>query len=154
MPERYHGAAVGKGHQLAKAELEKLQLSELTTREAVKEAARILCTRKILNLIGDKWVLALSSSAMTRILGNVVGRSTTSTVASQAKQREEAPGPFDPAHSKSVVMNIFAGASDPWVIVPPKGLQRVQSLAKLPGRFNDRTLRRSMSHNALFWRGN
>ncbi|KAG6880303.1 hypothetical protein C0992_000080 [Termitomyces sp. T32_za158] len=38
----YHGAAVGKGRQLAKTELEKLKLSELTTREAVKEAARII----------------------------------------------------------------------------------------------------------------
>jgi len=38
----YHGAAVGKGRQLAKAELEKLKLSELSTREAVLEAARIV----------------------------------------------------------------------------------------------------------------
>ncbi|KAG8965933.1 hypothetical protein FRC03_012769 [Tulasnella sp. 419] len=38
----YHGAAVGKGRQLAKTELEKLQLSDLTTREAVYEAARII----------------------------------------------------------------------------------------------------------------
>ncbi|KAG6878114.1 hypothetical protein C0993_012118 [Termitomyces sp. T159_Od127] len=38
----YHGAAVGKGRQLAKTELEKLKLSEMTTREAVKEAARII----------------------------------------------------------------------------------------------------------------
>ncbi|KAJ7904338.1 20S proteasome subunit [Mycena olivaceomarginata] len=38
----YHGAAVGKGRQLAKTELEKLKLSELTTREAVIEAARII----------------------------------------------------------------------------------------------------------------
>jgi len=38
----YHGAAVGKGRQLAKTELEKLKLSELTTREAVLEAARII----------------------------------------------------------------------------------------------------------------
>lgn len=37
----YHGAAVGKGRQLAKTELEKLKLSELTTREAVLEAARM-----------------------------------------------------------------------------------------------------------------
>jgi 20S proteasome subunit alpha 7 len=37
----YHGAAVGKGRQLAKTELEKLKLSELTTREAVIEAARM-----------------------------------------------------------------------------------------------------------------
>ena len=37
----YHGAAVGKGRQLAKTELEKLKLSELTTREAVFEAARM-----------------------------------------------------------------------------------------------------------------
>ena len=37
----YHGAAVGKGRQLAKTELEKLKLSELSTREAVFEAARM-----------------------------------------------------------------------------------------------------------------
>lgn len=37
----YHGAAVGKGRQLAKAELEKLKLTELSTREAVFEAARM-----------------------------------------------------------------------------------------------------------------
>ena len=37
----YRGAAVGKGRQLAKTELEKLKLSELTTREAVYEAARM-----------------------------------------------------------------------------------------------------------------
>ncbi|KNZ78618.1 hypothetical protein J132_11059 [Termitomyces sp. J132] len=102
---------------------------------------------------------ALSSSAMTvnvEFSGTVVGRSTTSTVASQAKQREEAPGPSDPAHSKSAVMNIFAGApqhtSDPWVIVPPKGPRRVQSFAKPPGEFNGGTLRRPMnrsSDNAL-----
>jgi len=38
----YNGAAVGKGRQLAMNELEKLKLSELTTREAVFEAARII----------------------------------------------------------------------------------------------------------------
>ncbi|KAF8592656.1 20S proteasome subunit [Ramaria rubella] len=38
----YNGAAVGKGRQLAKTELEKLKLMELTTREAVVEAARII----------------------------------------------------------------------------------------------------------------
>ncbi|KAG1874566.1 proteasome subunit alpha type-3 [Suillus subalutaceus] len=38
----YHGAAVGKGRQLAKTELEKLKLSELSMREAVMEAARII----------------------------------------------------------------------------------------------------------------
>lgn len=37
----YHGAAVGKGRQLAKTELEKLKLSEISTREAVLEAARM-----------------------------------------------------------------------------------------------------------------
>jgi 20S proteasome alpha/beta subunit len=37
----YHGAAVGKGRQLAKTELEKLKLSELSTRDAVFEAARM-----------------------------------------------------------------------------------------------------------------
>ncbi|KAK2466363.1 hypothetical protein APHAL10511_002005 [Amanita phalloides] len=38
----YRGAAVGKGRQLAKTELEKLQLDEMTTQQAVKEAARII----------------------------------------------------------------------------------------------------------------
>jgi len=38
----YHGAAVGKGRQLAKTELEKLKLSELSMRDAVTEAARII----------------------------------------------------------------------------------------------------------------
>jgi len=38
----YNGAAVGKGRQLAKTELEKLKFSELTTREAVYELARII----------------------------------------------------------------------------------------------------------------
>lgn len=38
----YHGAAVGKGRQLAKTELEKLKFTELTTREAVFEVARIM----------------------------------------------------------------------------------------------------------------
>ncbi|KAG9099793.1 hypothetical protein FS749_000378 [Ceratobasidium sp. UAMH 11750] len=38
----YNGAAVGKGRQLANTELEKLNLSQLTTREAIFEAARII----------------------------------------------------------------------------------------------------------------
>ncbi|TFY82603.1 hypothetical protein EWM64_g1413 [Hericium alpestre] len=38
----YHGAAIGKGRQLAKTEMEKLNLAEMTTREAVIEAARII----------------------------------------------------------------------------------------------------------------
>ncbi|KAJ7591257.1 N-terminal nucleophile aminohydrolase [Mycena floridula] len=38
----YHGAAVGKGKQLAKTELEKLKLTELSMRDAVIEAARII----------------------------------------------------------------------------------------------------------------
>lgn len=37
----YHGAAVGKGRQLAKTELEKLKLAEMSMREAVVEAARM-----------------------------------------------------------------------------------------------------------------
>ncbi|TPX39775.1 hypothetical protein SeMB42_g04771 [Synchytrium endobioticum] len=40
----YYGAAVGKGKQVAKTEIEKLKLSEMTVREAVKEAARIIHT--------------------------------------------------------------------------------------------------------------
>ncbi|KAJ3300619.1 hypothetical protein HK104_009276 [Borealophlyctis nickersoniae] len=38
----YHGCAVGKGKQVAKTEIEKLKLTHLTCREAVKEAARII----------------------------------------------------------------------------------------------------------------
>ncbi|KIY73758.1 20S proteasome subunit [Cylindrobasidium torrendii FP15055 ss-10] len=38
----YHGAAVGKGRQLAKTELEKIDLANISTRQAVKEAARII----------------------------------------------------------------------------------------------------------------
>ncbi|KAF9581812.1 hypothetical protein BGW38_001041, partial [Lunasporangiospora selenospora] len=38
----YHGAAVGKGRQVAKTEIEKLNLEEMTCREAVKHAARII----------------------------------------------------------------------------------------------------------------
>jgi len=38
----YRGAAVGKGRQLAMTELEKLKFAELTAREAVLHAARII----------------------------------------------------------------------------------------------------------------
>ncbi|KAK0190849.1 20S proteasome subunit [Armillaria mellea] len=38
----YHGAAVGKGRQLAKTELEKLDLASITMRQAVLDAARII----------------------------------------------------------------------------------------------------------------
>ncbi|KAJ3214263.1 hypothetical protein HDU67_001862 [Dinochytrium kinnereticum] len=38
----YYGCAVGKGRQLAKTEIEKLKLTELSVRDAVKEAARII----------------------------------------------------------------------------------------------------------------
>ncbi|GJJ07283.1 hypothetical protein Clacol_001483 [Clathrus columnatus] len=41
----YHGAAIGKGRQIAKTELEKLKLADLTTREAVIEAARMYGVR-------------------------------------------------------------------------------------------------------------
>ncbi|KAJ3041413.1 hypothetical protein HDV00_009393 [Rhizophlyctis rosea] len=40
----YKGTAIGKGKQVAKTELEKLKLGELSCREAVKEAARIIYT--------------------------------------------------------------------------------------------------------------
>lgn len=39
---RFYGAAVGKGRQLARNEIEKLKLSEMTCREAVVEAAKIM----------------------------------------------------------------------------------------------------------------
>ena len=37
----YFGCAIGKGKQQAKTEIEKLKLSELTCREAIKEVARM-----------------------------------------------------------------------------------------------------------------
>ena len=40
----YRGCAIGKGRQLAKTEIEKLKLEEMTCREAVDEAARIIHT--------------------------------------------------------------------------------------------------------------
>ncbi|KAI9199277.1 nucleophile aminohydrolase [Polychytrium aggregatum] len=40
----YNGCAIGKGKQVAKAELEKLKFAELSCREAVKECARIIYT--------------------------------------------------------------------------------------------------------------
>ncbi|GLT44740.1 hypothetical protein SLA2020_186200 [Shorea laevis] len=39
---RYFGAAIGKGKQLAKTEIEKLKLSEMTCREGVIEVAKII----------------------------------------------------------------------------------------------------------------
>lgn len=38
----YYGCAIGKGKQIAKTEIEKLDLKNLTAREAVKEAAKII----------------------------------------------------------------------------------------------------------------
>jgi len=38
----YYGCAIGKGKQQAKTEIEKLKLQDITCREAVKEAARII----------------------------------------------------------------------------------------------------------------
>ncbi|PKK74293.1 N-terminal nucleophile aminohydrolase [Rhizophagus irregularis] len=40
----YHGCAIGKGKQVAKTEIEKLKLSELSLREAVNAAAKIIYT--------------------------------------------------------------------------------------------------------------
>ena len=37
----YYGAAIGKGKQVAKTEIEKLKFDELTVEQAVKEAARM-----------------------------------------------------------------------------------------------------------------
>lgn len=39
---RYFGAAVGKGRQQARTEIERLKLSEMTCREGVKELAKII----------------------------------------------------------------------------------------------------------------
>ncbi|KAJ1930198.1 putative proteasome subunit alpha type-7 [Tieghemiomyces parasiticus] len=40
----YHACAVGKGKSVARTELEKLKLSEMTARQAIKEATRIIYT--------------------------------------------------------------------------------------------------------------
>jgi 20S proteasome subunit alpha 7 len=40
--QRYHGAAIGKGRQAAKNEIEKLDLGNLSAAEAVKHVARIV----------------------------------------------------------------------------------------------------------------
>lgn len=37
----YRGCAIGKGRQLAKTEIEKLKLDEMTAQEALVEAARM-----------------------------------------------------------------------------------------------------------------
>ena len=37
----YRGCAIGKGRQLAKTEIEKLKLDQLSCREAINEAARM-----------------------------------------------------------------------------------------------------------------
>lgn len=44
LPQGYYGAATGKGRQIAKSELEKLNLAdgELSLQDGVKEAARII----------------------------------------------------------------------------------------------------------------
>ncbi|KAI3891537.1 hypothetical protein MKW92_000247 [Papaver armeniacum] len=39
---RYYGAAIGKGRQAAKTEIEKLNLSEMTCREGIVEVAKII----------------------------------------------------------------------------------------------------------------
>ncbi|GLB34217.1 hypothetical protein LshimejAT787_0111010 [Lyophyllum shimeji] len=91
---------------------------------------------------------ALSASATTvnvEFSGTAIGRSTTSTVASQEKQSGgDAPAPPVPSHSASAVMGIFAGAPqntmpDPWVVIP-KGPRRVQSFMKPSKEFNAATI--------------
>ncbi|KAG6854443.1 hypothetical protein C0991_006522 [Blastosporella zonata] len=93
---------------------------------------------------------ALSASATTvnvEFSGIAAGRSTTSTVASQAMRGDgEAP-----TRSASAVMDIFAGAPqqvvDPWVVVP-KGIRRVPSFAQKPAsELNGGTLRRLTRSN-------
>lgn len=39
--QRYYGAAVGKGRQAAKNEVEKLKLGEMTCREGIKAVAKM-----------------------------------------------------------------------------------------------------------------
>lgn len=99
---------------------------------------------------------ALSASATTvnvEFSGTAVGRSTTSTVASQAKQDagETSEAPSSSHNTTAAVMNIFAGAPrsaepDPWVVIP-KGPRRVQSFMKPSGPFIPATIRRSTNNS-------
>lgn len=89
---------------------------------------------------------ALSASAMTvnvEFSGTGVGRSTTSTIASQMPRASESTTTAQGVSPG--VMNIFAGAprasTDPWVVVP-KGPRRVQSFMQSDGS-NPAPLRRS-----------
>jgi hypothetical protein len=93
---------------------------------------------------------ALSASAMTvnvEFSGTGVGRSTTSTVASQASQKTSLTSEA-PATSQGIstgVMDIFAGAprapTDAWVVVP-KGPRRVQSFMHSADALSSPPLRR------------
>ncbi len=56
----YRGAAVGKGRQLAKTELEKLKFDELSMREAVMEAARMYVHLQHHQCPSAKYLLARS----------------------------------------------------------------------------------------------
>jgi 20S proteasome alpha/beta subunit len=58
----YNGAAVGKGRQLAKTELEKLKLSEISTREAVIEAARMFVCPLVLTCSSNNVFQHISST--------------------------------------------------------------------------------------------
>ena len=47
----YHGCAIGKGKSVAKTEIEKLNLKEMTAREAVKQAAKMWVSSRMLSLL-------------------------------------------------------------------------------------------------------
>ncbi|KAI8320844.1 20S proteasome subunit [Martensiomyces pterosporus] len=73
----YHGCAAGKGKQVAKTEIEKLKLSEMTAREAVKEAARIIYTahdesKDKLFELELSWVCDESNGRHTRVPQDLV----------------------------------------------------------------------------------
>ncbi|RDB19916.1 hypothetical protein Hypma_012965 [Hypsizygus marmoreus] len=95
---------------------------------------------------------ALSASTTTvkvEFSGTGVGRSTTSTVASQLPATaEESLATSPPSQNPtSAIMDIFAGAPrsatpDPWVVVP-RGPRKVQSFMKPASQFNHATIRRS-----------
>ncbi|PVU89468.1 hypothetical protein BB561_005326 [Smittium simulii] len=68
----YWGCATGKAKQLAKTEIEKLDLSNLSTRDAVKEAARIIHTvhddsKDRLFELEMSWVCKESEGKFTRV---------------------------------------------------------------------------------------
>lgn len=91
----YHGCAVGKAKQAAKTEIEKLKLTNMSTKDLVKEAARIIYL--VHDELKDKnfelelsWVSAETNGRHERVPDNVFAEAEKS-----AKQAMEADSDSD-----------------------------------------------------------